>query len=173
MSSGVGNRKRRSGVLPEVVAENATALAISQQLPDAIVDAQIAVDGPVFFIEPTQILAVCQFLKNAGFERASGITAVDWWPKEPRFEVIYLLHSLRQNTRLRLSIRLGEHDEIESVCPVWRGANWYEREVFDLFGITFRNHPNLERIMMPADWEGYPLRKDYPVHGHKYSYQEE
>jgi NADH-quinone oxidoreductase subunit C len=160
-------------VLPEVLAENATALAISEHLPDAIVDAQIAVDGPVFFIRAAQIVAVCQLLRDAGFERLSGVTGVDWWPKEPRFEVIYLLHSLRHNTRVRLSVRLSEREEIESVCSVWRGANWYEREVFDLFGISFRNHPNLERIMMPADWEGYPLRKDYPVHGHRYSYQEE
>lgn len=160
-------------MLPEVVAENATALAISQHLPDAIVDAQMAVDGPVLFIAPAQIVAVCQVLKEAGFERVSGITGVDWWPKEPRFEVIYLLHSLRENRRLRLSVRLSENDEIGSVCSVWRGANWYEREVFDLFGVRFANHPNLERIMMPADWEGYPLRKDYPIHGGKYSYQDE
>jgi NADH-quinone oxidoreductase subunit C len=160
-------------VLPEVVAENTTALTIFQQFPDAIVDAQIAADGPVLFIDPEQILAVCQTLKNAGFEAVSGITAVDWWPKEPRFEVIYLARSLRHNKRARLSVRLHENQEIESTCSVWRGANWYEREVFDLFGIHFRNHPNLERIMMPADWEGYPLRKDYPVHGGKYSYQDE
>ena len=160
-------------MLPEVLAQNQTALTISQQLPDAIVDAQMAADGTVLFIAAAQIGAVCQFLKEAGFERASGITAVDWWPKTPRFEVVYLLHSLRHNKRVRLSVRLEEGEEIESVCPVWRGANWYEREVFDLFGIRFRNHPNLERIMMPADWEGHPLRKDYPVHGHKYSYQDE
>jgi NADH-quinone oxidoreductase subunit C len=165
--------KRRSAVLPEVVAENPIALAISQQVPDAIIDAETAVDGPVLFIDPQRIVAVCQSLKSAGFERVSGITGVDWWPKEPRFEVIYLLHSLRQNKRLRLSVRLGENDELDSVCSVWRGANWYEREVFDLFGVRFRNHPNLERIMMPADWEGHPLRKDYPVHGGKYSYQDE
>lgn len=160
-------------MLPDVIAENATALTISQHLPDAIVDAQMAADGPVLFIAPAQILAVCQVLKEAGFERVSGITGVDWWPKEPRFEVIYLLHSLRHNRRTRLCVRLGEDDELESVCSVWRGANWYEREVFDMFGVRFSNHPNLERILMPTDWEGYPLRKDYPVHGGKYSYQDE
>ena len=160
-------------MLPDVVAENENAQIIARQLPDAIVDAQIAADGPVLFIHPAQILAVCAALKEAGFEQISGITGVDWWPKEPRFEVIYLPHSFRHNKRVRLTVRLREGEELESVCSVWRGANWYEREVFDLFGIPFRNHPNLERIMMPADWEGHPLRKDYPKHGGKYSYSEE
>jgi len=160
-------------VLPEAVSENTTAVTIAQQLPSAIVDAQMTVDGPVLFIDPAQIVAVCRLLKDYGFEQVSGITGVDWWPKHPRFEVIYLLRSFRNNQALRLSVRLAEDEEIESVCSVWRGANWYEREVFDLFGVRFRNHPNLERIMMPADWEGHPLRKDYPVHGGKYSYQDE
>jgi NADH-quinone oxidoreductase subunit C len=109
----------------------------------------------------------------AGFSRLSAITAVDWWPRQPRFEILYFLHSLKNNTRLRVAIRAKETDLIESVSRIWRGANWYEREVFDLFGVQFFNHPNLERIMLPVDWEGHPLRKDYPVHGHKYSYQDE
>ncbi len=160
-------------MLPEDVATNQSALAISQQLPDAIVEARMGLDCPVLYIAPSQTLAVCQVVKKLGFERVSGITAVDWWPKTPRFEVVYLLNSIRQNARLRLLVRLDEDEEIDSVCSVWRGANWYEREVFDLFGIRFRNHPNLERIMMPADWEGYPLRKDYPIAGHKYTYRDE
>jgi NADH-quinone oxidoreductase subunit C len=162
------------GVLPEIVAENPTALEIHQQLPDAILAAKSAFGELTLSIAPAQIVDVCRLLKgSAGFERLSAVTAVDWWPREPRFEVVYLLHSIRRNTRLRMSVQLGEDEEIDSVCSVWRGANWYEREVFDLFGIQFRKHPNLERIMMPADWEGHPLRKDYPVHGHKYSYQDE
>jgi NADH-quinone oxidoreductase subunit C len=160
-------------VLPEAVAQHPDARAIAEQLPDAIVSATIAVDGAVLTIAPADIVPVCRILRDAGFERLSAVTGVDWWPREPRFEVVYFLHSLRRNARLRLNVRLDEGEDIESVCSVWRGANWYEREVFDLFGVRFRNHPNLERIMMPADWEGYPLRKDYPIHGHKYSYQEE
>lgn len=160
-------------MLPESVAANPTAIAISQQYPDAIADAKTEPDGTVLYIDPEQILGVCGFLRDTAFERLAGITGVDWWPRNPRFEVVYLLHSYRENTRLRLMARLAEGQKIDSVCSVWRGANWYEREVFDLFGITFRNHPNMERIMMPADWEGYPLRKDYPVHGYKYSYQDE
>jgi NADH-quinone oxidoreductase subunit C len=161
-------------VLPEVVAENPTAVVIHQQLPEAIVDAKSAFGELTLGIAPAQIVDVCRVLKiSAGFERLSAVTAIDWWPREPRFEVVYFLHSMAKNTRLRINVRLGEDEEIDSVCSVWRGANWYEREVFDLFGIRFRNHPNLERIMMPVDWEGHPLRKDYPVHGHRYSYQDE
>ncbi len=161
-------------MLPELVAQDPNALAIEQRIPDAIVDAATAADGPVLFIAPDEIVNVCRMLKETeAFERLSAITAVDWWPREPRFEVIYFLHSQRHNARFRLSVRITAEEELDSVCPVWRGANWYEREVFDLFGVRFRNHPNLERIMMPADWEGYPLRKDYPIHGHKYSYRDE
>lgn len=161
-------------MLPEAVAQNPSAIAIANQLPEAIVAAALAPDGPILTIAAPYIFPVCRLLKESpGFERVSAITAVDWWPREPRFEVIYLLHSLRRNARLRLNLWLDEDEAVDSICSVWRGANWYEREVFDLFGIRFRNHPNLERIMMPADWEGHPLRKDYPVHGHKYSYQDE
>jgi NADH-quinone oxidoreductase subunit C len=161
-------------VLPEVVAEHPSALAVYQQLPEAIVDARAGFGELTLGIAPAQIVDVCRVLKNTvGFERLSAVTAVDWWPRAPRFEVVYLLHSIQKNARLRMNVRLAENEDIDSVCSVWRGANWYEREVFDLFGIRFRNHPNLERIMMPTDWEGHPLRKDYPVHGHKYSYQDE
>jgi len=161
-------------VLPEAVAENPLAIDVSGRIPDAIVGARNAADGPVLEIAAPHLVSVCRYLRDvAGFERVSGVTAVDWWPRDPRFEVVYLLHSVRHNRRLRLIVRAKEDDEIDSVTAVWRGANWYEREVFDLFGVRFRNHPNLERIMMPADWEGYPLRRDYPVHGHKYSYSEE
>jgi NADH-quinone oxidoreductase subunit C len=161
-------------VLPEAVAAHPTAQLIADELPDAITAATIAADGPVLTIVPGQIVRVCRILRDrARFQRLSAVTGVDWWPREPRFEVVYFLHSLERNARLRLSVRLGEGEAVDSVCAVWRGANWYEREVFDLFGVHFRNHPNLERIMLPADWEGHPLRKDYPVHGYKYTYQEE
>lgn len=161
-------------MLPEAIAENPAAAAISQRAPGAIVDAKLASGELTLFIAPGQIVEACRILKEtAGFERLGGITGVDWWPRQPRFQVVYFLHGIRKKAALRLVVRVGQAEEVESVCSVWRGANWYEREVFDLFGIRFRNHPNLERIMMPADWEGHPLRKDYPVHGHKYSYQDE
>jgi NADH-quinone oxidoreductase subunit C len=126
-------------------------------------------------IEPGRIAAVCRYLKDvSGYARLSAVTAVDRYPAEPRFEVVYLLHSLDHNQRLRLKCRLeGARPEIQSVTGVWRSANWYEREVYDLFGVIFRNHPDLRRIMMPQDWQGHPLRKDYPKAGLKYAYQTE
>jgi NADH-quinone oxidoreductase subunit C len=161
-------------VLPEIAAKNPIAVELEKAISGAVVDFKVSPDSPTLFVAHQSIVAVSLHLRDAaGFQRLSAVTAVDWWPRDPRFEVFYFLHSLKNNTRLRLAVRLKQADSIESVTRVWRSANWYEREVFDLFGVQFYNHPNLERIMMPADWEGHPLRKDFPVHGHKYSYQDE
>lgn len=150
-------------------------LALEGAVPDAITGGHAERNEPTLWIEPARIVEVCRYLKDQQkFVRLSGITAVDWWPADPRFEVVYLLHSLARNERLRLKCWVAESDPwIDSVTGVWRTADWYEREVFDMFGVHFRNHPGLTRILMPSDWEGHPLRKDYPVHGHKYTYQNE
>lgn len=139
---------------------------------EAILETVDAFGERTLIADPARIVDFCRYLKDAEkFNRLSAVTAVDWHPSEPRFEVVYHLHSIDLNRRLRVKCRVGgSNPEIDSVTGVWRGANWFEREVFDLFGIGFRNHPNLTRILMPTDWEGYPLRKDYPVHGYKYSY---
>ncbi len=141
----------------------------------AILETKEAFGESTVIADPSRIVDLCRYLKdNEKYIRLSGITAVDLLPAEPRFEVIYHLHSLDRNQRLRVKCRLsGAAAEIDSVTGVWRSANWYEREVYDMFGVVFRNHPNLIRILMPLDWEGYPLRKDYPVHGYKYSYPSE
>ena len=140
---------------------------------DAILETVQALGETTWIVDSGRIVELCRSLKDQEqFDRLSTVTAVDWHPAEPRFEVVYHLHSTVRSQRVRLKCRLGgANPEIDSVTGVWRGANWYEREVFDMFGIRFRNHPNLTRILMPVDWEGYPLRKDYPVHGYKYSYQ--
>ena len=102
------------------------------------------------------------------FTFLSDVTGVDRFPVEPRFELNYHLLSLDRRERLRLKVRLGSDDPVvESVTTVWPGANWHEREVFDLFGVRFEGHPDLRRILMPEDWEGHPLRKDYPVEGYR------
>jgi NADH-quinone oxidoreductase subunit C len=141
----------------------------------AILESTEALGETTVIADPAQIVDLCRFLKDKEkFIRLSTVTAVDWFPAEPRFEVVYHLHSIERNLRLRVKCRLsGANPEIDSATPVWYAANWYEREIFDMFGIGFRNHPNLVRILMPVDWEGYPLRKDYPVHGYKYNYASE
>jgi NADH-quinone oxidoreductase subunit C len=162
-------------MIPDTLKENAIAQALQARFPEAIAGGHAEHGEPTLWIHPASIVDVCRFLKDEQqFVRLSGITAVDWLPADPRFEVVYLLHSLERNTRLRLKCWLSEPAcEIDSVTGVWRAANWYEREVFDMFGIGFRGHPDLRRILMPTDWEGNPLRKDYPVHGYKYSYQDQ
>jgi NADH-quinone oxidoreductase subunit C len=95
------------------------------------------------------------------------LTAVDYHPREPRFELVYLLVSLEHRRRLRLKVRLqGDDARVQTVTGVWPAANWLEREVWDLFGIVFDGHPDPRRLLMPEDWDGFPLRKDYPVQIH-------
>jgi len=154
-------------MLSETLRQNAIATAVEAFDADAIVAGKLDRGELTLEIAPAKIASICGFLKyDQKFVRLSSVTAVDRYPLEPRFEVVYHLHSIEQKQRVRLKCRL-ESDEpaIESVTSVWRGANWYEREVFDLFGINFLNHPDLRRIMLPDDWEGHPLRKDYPVTG--------
>jgi NADH-quinone oxidoreductase subunit C len=114
---------------------------------------------------------VAEFLVNdpgMRFAFLSDITAVDKFPMEPRFELNYHLLSLERRARLRLKVRLaGQDPVVPSMVPVWPAANWHEREAYDLMGIRFEGHPDLRRILMPDDWEGYPLRKDYPVEGYR------
>jgi NADH-quinone oxidoreductase subunit C len=162
-------------MISEQILTHPVARDLHDRFSSAILDAKDDLGELTLYLHPAQIVEICRFLKNDGkFIRLSGITAVDWHPADPRFEIVYHLHSIERNLRVRLTCRLSESSpEIDSVTAVWRGANWYEREVYDMFGVTFRNHPDLTRILMPEDWEGHPLRKDYPVHGHKYSYQNE
>ena len=162
-------------MLTEELLNDAVARELNERLPGAVVDGNLNLGEATVYVDAARVVEVCRHLRHdQKFERLSSITAVDWRPADPRFEVVYHFQSIERNLRLRLKCRVGgEQPEIDSVTPVWRSADWYEREVFDMFGIVFRNHPNMRRILMPDDWEGYPLRKDYPVHGHKYTYQSE
>ena len=154
-------------MLPDNLAQNAIAAAVDAFDGDAIRAGRLDRGELTLEVAPAKITSICGFLKyEEKFVRLSSVTAVDRYPAEPRFEVVYHLHSVERNQRVRLKCRVrGEDPVVESVTGVWRGANWYEREVFDLFGIRFLNHPDLRRILMPEGWEGYPLRKDYPVTG--------
>jgi NADH-quinone oxidoreductase subunit C len=123
------------------------------------------------YVDRDSIREACALLKEDStcpFNFLSDITCVDWYPSEPRFEVVYHLLSLPKKERVRLKVRLNSTSPvIESLTSVWPGANYFEREIFDLFGIRFSGHPYLRRILMPEDWEGHPLRKDYPVEGYR------
>jgi NADH-quinone oxidoreductase subunit C len=117
------------------------------------------------------LFQVAEFLAtepSLRFSFLSDIATVDRFPLEPRFEVNYQLLSLDLALRLRLKVKLsGNEPVVQSVVPIWPTADWHERENFDLFGIRFAGHPNLRRILMPDEWEGHPLRKDYPTEGYR------
>ncbi len=139
--------------------------------PGAVEDAVTFRDEVTLFVRPQSLVRVCEFLRDAPglrFNYLSGVTALDHYPNEPRFVAVYHLYSIETNQRLRLKVRLsGDSPRIASVVPVWPGANAFEREAYDLFGIYFEGHPDLRRILMPEDWEGHPLRKDYPTQGYR------
>jgi NADH-quinone oxidoreductase subunit C len=114
-----------------------------------------------------KISELSQFLLNdpdLQFEVCEDVTAIDWATRKNRFTVVYHVYSLKNNFRLRIKANL-ESDEIDTVTNVWPSANWYERETFDMYGIKFKNHPDLRRIYMPEEFEYYPLRKEFPVMG--------
>ena len=148
----------------EALPENKAVLAIKELATDAKFDrAELTLTVP-----GESILEAAQAIKAAGYNFLEDVTAVDWYPSEPRFQITYhiLSHSLKE--RIRLVVRLSSASaSVDSIISIWPSANFYEREVFDLFGVHFGGHPNLRRIMMPDDWEGNPLRKDYPVEGYR------
>jgi len=162
-------------MLPEALQSLPVPAALEAWEPQAVLGGSCELGETIVWIAPPRIADACRFLRDSqGFERVSGITAIDRYPQEPRFELVYLLHSVSNNVRVKLKVALpGADPAVDSVTPVWAGANWYEREVFDLFGVRFAGHPDLRRLLLPDDWEGHPLRKDFPVHGYRYGYQDE
>lgn len=119
-------------------------------------------------VKKEEIVAICQYLKvNEGFNFLSDLCGVDYLgKKDDRFMVVYNIYNITTHERLRLKVAVAEKDAtVDSVTPVWGTAGWHERECWDLLGISFNNHSDLRRILMPADWVGHPLRKDYPVQG--------
>ena len=153
-------------MIPENLLENPIVAA----LRDLATTAKEEFGELTVEIEASKIVEANARCKNKlGFERLTSVTGVDRYPAEPRYEVVYHLQAIAKKQRLRLKARIAsDAAEIESVTPVYRAANWYERETFDMFGIKFLNHPDLTRILMPDDWEGHPLRKDYPITGTRY-----
>ena len=156
-----------------VFGKQAVAAALSDHaavhgLDDLIIDAKWNRQELTLTVAPETILAAMQAAKSSGYNFFEDATAVDWYPTEPRFQISYsiLSHSIKQ--RIRIVARVfSDNPQIDSITSVWPSANFYEREIFDLFGVNFPGHPRLTRIMMPDNWEGHPLRKDYPVEGYR------
>ena len=152
--------------------DSSTLIATLQEaVPGAQFEAAPSVDlQATVYVSRDDVPGVMRALHDRAdlaFAFLAELTAADFWPREPRFEVIYILVSLSHRTRLRLKVRLpGDDAHLATVSGIWPAANWLEREVWDLFGIEFDGHPDPRRLLMPEDWEGYPLRKDYPVQIH-------
>ncbi len=118
-------------------------------------------------MEKESIVAICTFMRDeCGFNLLADLCGVDYMGKAPRFMVVYNMYNITTKQRMRIKVPVEEQDAtVDTVSGVWGTANWHERECWDLMGISFNNHPDQRRILMPADWEGHPLRKDYPVQG--------
>jgi NADH-quinone oxidoreductase subunit C len=151
-----------------MVENNRAVEALKGKFSSSIIDVVEFRGEVTVTVKKADILAVLSFMKQSlQFNLLTDVTAVDYLGlKEDRFMMVYQLFSIDHKDRLRIKAPLAEADgHVQSASQVWSTANWLEREVFDLFGIVFDNHPDLRRILMTDDWEGYPLRKDYPLQG--------
>ena len=142
--------------------------ALQAALPGSVTHISYWVGDWTIVVPAARILEIARYLREspeAAFDLCSDVTATDWPPRAERFDLVYCLYSIRHRHRLRVKARVADNQPIASVTPVWPSSNWLEREVFDMFGIEFTGHPDLRRILMPDDWQGYPQRKDYPLEG--------
>lgn len=156
----------------QLAPRDATAAFVADHFAAALLETVNYRDETTLVLEPGALVEICAALRDTPalrYDYLADVTAVDWPDRIPRFDVVYHLLSLETRARVRLKVRVGQAEEdapaVPSVQGVWPTANWYEREIFDLFGLIFTGHPDLRRLVMPADWEGHPLRKDYPLTG--------
>jgi len=140
---------------------------LREKFPEALEEHATHLGEETITVKKEYILSLCNYLKSQGYNFLSDISGVDLGvDKNPRFQVIYHITTVPAGKRLRVKVNLPpDNPSIDSVTTIWKSADWFEREVFDLFGVTFLNHPNLTRILTPDGFEGYPLRKDYPLRG--------
>ncbi|MDE2485645.1 MAG: NADH-quinone oxidoreductase subunit C [candidate division NC10 bacterium] len=146
--------------------ENLTVSELRERFPEATFSTRSFRNETTLLVRSGDLIRICRHLKEDPgllYDFLSDLTAVDRLGDHPRFEVVYRLFSLQYKWRIRLKAQVEEEEAVPSVTSVWGAANWHEREVFDMFGIRFEGHPDLRRILMPEGWEGFPLRKDYPV----------
>lgn len=158
-------KKKDEGPKPTDASAHPLVKKLKAQFGAGVGDASEFIGQLSVYVNAEQIVAVCDYLKSdreTSFNYLSDLTCVHYPDRrEAPFEMVYNLFSIDQNERVRLKVKVS--DSVYSVTGVWPSANWCEREVFDLFGVTFANHPDLRRLLLPPDWEGHPLRKDYPL----------
>jgi NADH-quinone oxidoreductase subunit C len=149
--------------------ERITLRKIREQFGESIIETHSRVGDDTVIIRPQALIPVCTFLKqdpDLDYNFLMDLTAVDYlrFNQKPRFEVVYHFFSLAKKHRVRIKVPTeGKNPELDSIVSLWPGADWYEREVWDMFGIKFRGHPNLKRILLYEEFQGHPLRKDYPI----------
>jgi NADH-quinone oxidoreductase subunit C len=140
--------------------------ALLGAMPDAVLCTHARLGDPTVVVDAARIVEVMRFLRDTPeieFDMLSDVTAVDYLGEQPRFEMVYHLYSVGRNRRLRVKARVAEEAaEIDTLCDLWSSANWMEREVWDMYGIRFKGHPDLRRLLLYEEFEGHPLRKDYP-----------
>lgn len=138
---------------------------VKERFRESVIESHDFRGDETVVIKREGMLNIFSFLRDElNFEFLMDVTAVDYLGREPRFEVVYHLYSFKNNYRLRVKVRVSESDPVvDSLVPLWSGANWFEREVYDMFGIRFKGHPDLRRILMYDEFQGHPLKKDYPL----------
>lgn len=146
---------------------------IKEAFAGSILETAIFRNEVTHVVKKDALLDICRFLKgdkDLKMNYLSDVVGVDYHPRTPRFEVVYHLYSIPRKHRLRLKIRVEDNEKVPSITGLWKAADCAEREAFDMFGIIFEGHPNLKRMYLADDWEGFPLRKDYPLKGYKDEY---
>lgn len=160
-------KKKEEGPKPVDASDHKLVKKLREHFNGAVGEASEFVGQVSIRIEPARVVEVCNFLRDdpeSAFNYLSDLTCVHYpMRQEAPLEMVYNLYSIRRNERVRLKVSITESSGVDSVSGVWPSANWMEREVYDLFGVNFKNHPDLRRILLPPDWEGHPLRKDYPL----------
>jgi NADH-quinone oxidoreductase subunit C len=147
---------------------NLAVKKLQEKFPASVSEVKTFRDEVNVTVQKKDVFGICKFLysdPDLQYQMLTDLCGVDFFPEQPRFEVVYLLYSMKTQKRLRLKIKVGESESVSSVESIWKAANWLEREVYDLFGIPFDNHPDLRRILLWDGYEGHPLRKDFPVEG--------
>jgi NADH-quinone oxidoreductase subunit C len=163
----------------EVPAESLVLQRLREHLGQALLEVKAWRNETTVILAPQDLPQVCRFLRDdpdLAFDFLSDVTGVDRLmlpDPSPRFEVVYHIYSLQYRRRLRLKVRVDDGQAVPTLTELWPTANWHEREVYDLFGVVFDGHPDLRRILLPDDWEGHPLRKDYPVEASPKWWEEE